>query len=243
MSNTELVYSSDSYLKELDAEIIEVTSEGVILDKTIFYPQGGGQPSDKGTISSKDGDIQIDITGMKKEAGKLIHIIAQDQDNKFKIGDKVNAKIDWDYRFKLMKHHTSLHVLSAVVYRKFNAKVTGGTIYEDKARLDFDLPELNRETAIELVQETNEELQRGHKISVEFVSREEADSRPELIRTKINLLPTSVTEIRLVKIGDIDLQADGGLHVNSTNEIGMVELKKIENKGKGRKRISIGIIQ
>lgn len=243
MSNTELVYSSDSYLKELDAEIIEVTPEGVILDKTIFYPQGGGQPSDKGTISSKDGDIQIAITGMKKEAGKLIHIIVPEQENKFTVGDKVKAKIDWDYRFKLMKHHTSLHVLSAVVYRKFNAKVTGGTIYEDKARLDFDLPELNRETALGLVQETNEELQKDHKISVEFVSREEADSRPELIRTKINLLPASVSEIRLVKIGDIDLQADGGLHVNSTNEIGILELKKIENKGKGRKRISIGIIQ
>ncbi|OLS20844.1 MAG: Alanyl-tRNA editing protein AlaX-M [Candidatus Heimdallarchaeota archaeon LC_2] len=243
MNETELVYSAESYLQELNAIIIGITSEGVILDKTIFYPQGGGQPSDRGTLIGIDNDHQIKIIGMKRDGGKLIHIIADEQENKFIVGDKVNAKIDWDYRYKLMKHHTSLHVLSAVVYRKFEAKVTGGTIYEDKARLDFDLPELNRETALELVKETNEELQKGHKISVEFVSREEADSRPELIRTKINLLPASVTEIRLVKIGDVDLQADGGLHVKSTDEIGIVELKKIENKGKGRKRISIGTVE
>ena len=243
MNETELVYSSESYLQELEAEIIEITSEGVAFNKTIFYPQGGGQPSDRGTISSIDNELQCTVMGIQKLGNKLIHTISEVQASKFAVGDKVILRIDWDYRYKLMKHHTSLHVLSAVVYRKFDAKVTGGTIYEDKARLDFDLPELNRETAIELVKETNEELQKAHKISVEFVSREEADNRPELIRTKINLLPASVTEIRLVKIGDIDLQADGGLHVKSTDEIGKVELKKIENKGKGRKRISISVVE
>ena len=243
MTKTEPVYSSDAYLKEVDAQIIELHEDGLILDKTVYYPQGGGQPNDRGIIRRKSDKKEITVLGMKRDRGKLIHTVDKNQEHDFKVGDKVSAIIDWDYRYRLMKHHTSLHVLSAVVYRKFNAKVTGGTIYEDKARLDFDLPELNRETATELVKETNEELQKGHKISVEFISREEADQRPELIRTKINLLPESVREIRLVKIGDIDLQADGGLHVHSTDEIGMLELKKIENKGKGCKRISIGVIK
>lgn len=243
MTKTELVYSSDSYLKEINAKIIELHEDGLIIDKTVFYTQGGGQPSDRGVIRKTSDGQEINIVGMKRDSGNLIHLTDKSQEHDFKVGDEVMAIIDWDYRYKLMKHHTSLHVLSAVVYRKFEAKVTGGTIYEDKARLDFDLPELNRETATELVKETNEELQKGHKISVEFVSREEADRRPELIRTKINLLPDSIREIRLVRIGDIDLQADGGLHVNSTEEIGVVELKKIENKGKGRKRISVGVIR
>ena len=141
-----------------------------------------------------------------------------------------------------MKHHTTLHVLSAVVFRNYEAKVTGGTIYEDKARLDFDLQEFNKDLAESLVQETNEELKKDHQVSVEFISREEANKRPELIRTKVNLLPDSIKTLRLVKIGDVDIQADGGLHVKSTKEIGDIQLVKVENKGKGRKRITVGVV-
>lgn len=240
---TEPLYSSNAYLKEAKATIIKITDAGIVLNKTIFYPQGGGQPSDRGLITRQSDNYEVKIDGMQREGQMLIHIVENDQLTKFTVGEEIKLTLDWDYRYKLMKHHTALHVLSAVVYRNFKAKVTGGTIYEDKARLDFDLPELNRETATELIKETNKELQKGHKISVEFISREEADQRPELIRTKINLLPESVRKIRLVKIGNIDLQADGGLHVHNTEEIGTLELKKIENKGKGRKRISIGVIQ
>ncbi|MDH5644844.1 MAG: alanyl-tRNA editing protein [Candidatus Heimdallarchaeota archaeon] len=232
MSRSDL-YLVDSYKKELATIVIEVIEGGAVLEQTIFYPQGGGQPMDKGVLIWNNEDYPV--IEIKKIDDKLIHLT----EHTFSVGDKVTVKIDWDYRYALMKHHTALHILSAVVYRKYQAKVTGGTIYEDKARLDFDLSEFGFEMANDLVEETNNEIRRDHLVEIEFLDREAADKNPELIRTKVNLLPKSINEIRTVKIGDIDLQADGGLHVLKTSEIGEVQLVKIENKGKGRKRISI----
>lgn len=237
---SEQVYSSNAYMKELETSVHSVVEGGVILESTIFYPQGGGQPSDKGKLTRLSDKKQFTVTDMKKDHGELIHLVEGEID--LHPGDKVLAEIDWDYRYKLMKHHTTLHVLSAVVFRNYEAKVTGGTIYENKARLDFDLQEFNKELAADLVQETNEELKKDHQVSVEFISREEANKRPELIRTKVNLLPDSIKTLRLVKIGDVDIQADGGLHVKSTKEIGDIQLVKVENKGKGRKRITVGVV-
>ena len=233
---TQYLYITDAYLKEINAKVLSVHEEGVILDQTIFYPQGGGQPSDRGYLE-KDGQ-RFNLTGLKKDSENLYHQIEGD----LSPGDEVKAVVDWDYRYKLMKHHTALHVLSAVVFRKYKAKVTGGTIYENKARLDFDLQEFNREIAQQVVDELNEELVKDHQIEIGFLRREEADKNPDLIRTKVNLLPKSISEIRTVKIGDVDFQADGGLHVKSTKEIGKVQLGKVENKGKGRKRITISVI-
>lgn len=233
---TEYLYITDAYLKEINAKVLSIHEEGVILDQTIFYPQGGGQPSDRGYLE-KDGQ-RFNLTGLKKDSENLYHQI----DGDLSPGDEVKAVVDWDYRYKLMKHHTALHVLSAVVFRKYKAKVTGGTIYENKARLDFDLQEFNREIAQQVVDELNEELVKDHQIEIGFLRREEADKNPDLIRTKVNLLPKSISEIRTVKIGDVDFQADGGLHVKSTKEIGRVQLGKVENKGKGRKRITISVI-
>jgi misacylated tRNA(Ala) deacylase len=168
-------------------------------------------------------------------------VVLHQIDGEIQVGDDVQCEVDWDYRYKLMKHHTALHILSAVVWDETQAKVTGGTIYENKARLDFDLIEFNKEMAAGFVEKTNQLIDEDHKVSIDFLSREEADKDPDLIRTKVNLLPKSITEIRTVKIGDVDLQADGGLHVKSTKEIGSVSLVKVENKGKGRKRISIAV--
>jgi len=233
---TEKLYEQDAYLKESGAVVVDVLDNGVILDKTIFYPRGGGQPTDRGMIVSNS--TKSEVLDLKKDGNRLIHVT----DGKFTVGDHVHLEIDWNYRYKLMKHHTTLHVLSAVVYNKYNAKVTGGSISHDKARLDFDLIDFNKEIAQELVDELNKELKKDHQVSVSFISREEVSNHPELIRTKVNLLPESIKKVRIVKIGDIDLQADGGLHVHSTKEIGDVQLLKISNKGKGRKRITVGVI-
>ncbi len=235
MVKTELIYSTDSYAKETEATVLEVTPDGIVLDKTIFYTQGGGQPSDKGKLVS--GDKEFQVVSMKKSGDQVYHKI----EGELNVGDKIKEVVDWDYRYKLMKHHTSLHILSAVVWNETQAKVTGGTIYEEKARLDFDLSEFNKEIAAKFVDKTNQIIKEDHPVSISFLSREEADKDPDLIRTKINLLPKSISEIRTVKIGTVDLQADGGLHVKSTSEIGSVSLLKVENKGKGRKRISIAV--
>lgn len=236
MSDTnQQLFLEDSYIKEHDAVVTAITDDGIQVDKVLFYPRGGGQPDDKGVVVHNDKEYEV--TGIRKEEGNLVLLV----DGDFSVGDKVVQKIDWDYRYRLMKHHTSLHVLSAVVWDKFEAKVTGGTIYENKARLDFDLAEFNKDMAQDLVAETNKLLQQGLEVDVKFVPRDEAEKDPNLIRTKINLLPKNITELRLVKIGDVDIQADGGLHVKNTDEIGEIELLKTENKGKGRKRISIGV--
>ncbi|MHA2402783.1 MAG: alanyl-tRNA editing protein [Candidatus Kariarchaeaceae archaeon] len=235
MEKTEHVYARDAYTTQLDATVVDVKPEGIILDRTIFYPQGGGQPSDQGKLIS--GGTEIPVVALKKQGNVVLHQI----DGEVQVGDDVQCEVDWDYRYKLMKHHTALHILSAVVWDETQAKVTGGTIYENKARLDFDLIEFNKEMAAGFVEKTNQLIDEDHKVSIDFLSREEADKDPDLIRTKVNLLPKSITEIRTVKIGDVDLQADGGLHVKSTKEIGSVSLVKVENKGKGRKRISIAV--
>ena len=230
---TELIYTTDSYLTEIEATVVEIRDDGIILDKTIAYPQGGGQPSDKAKFIL-DGE-EIIITKIRKIGAEVLHTI----DGTVNVGDTLTVKIDWEYRFKLIRHHTALHVLSAIVWDKYKAKVTGGTIYHNKARLDFDMIEFNKDIAQKIIDDVNEILKTDHMVEVSFITREELKNNPELIRTKVSLIPESVKMIRLVKIGDIDLQADGGLHVRSTKEIGTMGLQSISNKGKGRKRINI----
>lgn len=231
---TETLYTKQAYLKEIEATVIHIVENGVILDKTIFYPRGGGQPEDKGLIIA---GREYEVTGFERNEEGIIHKVEPG----LAVGDIVKLKIDWEYRYQLMRHHTALHILSAVVNRKFeNTKVTGGNISFDKARLDFDLSEFKKDMAQGVVDEVNTEIERDHKVSVSFMAREEVEKVPELQRTNI-VLPESITTFRIVKIGDIDMQADGGLHVNSTNEIGRVKLVKTDNKGKGRKRVTIAV--
>ena len=230
-----LLYYEDPYLKEAEAVIRKIVNEGIYLDQTIFYPRGGGQPSDKGVIIVNDKEIPI--KNVRKTEQGILHEI--DETQYLEEGQKIKLKINWEHRYALMKLHTSLHVLSAIVYNKFGKLVTGGDIAPKKARLDFDLEKITPEIKQELEEKLNKELQKGHEVSWEFISRKEAEKIPALIRTKINLLPKEIDPIRIVKIGDIDLQADGGLHVKNTKEIGKIIIKKIENKGKGRKRVVI----
>jgi len=228
-------FLEDAYCKELTSTVVEVGESGVKLEKTIFYPRGGGQPADRG---------QLIVNGTAYPVKKIHSThdgVFLEIDGTLAVGDEVIQQIDWDYRYQLMQHHTVLHLLSAVVWDRFEAKVTGGTIYPNRARLDFDLDEFSTDLAEELVATVNQLLGEDHQVSISFVDRKVAEEDPELIRTKVNLLPDFITEIRLVRIGDVDLQADGGLHVHSTREIPGVKLLDTENKGKGRKRISVAV--
>ena len=234
-----LLYYDDPYLTEITTKIRKVTNDGLYFEETIFYPRGGGQPSDKGIIQLNNEEIPVE--GVKKTPEGILHIVKNPE--MLKEGQEVKLKIDWEHRYSLMKLHTSLHVLSAIVYKRFQKLVTGGDISPNKARLDFDLEKLTPEIKEELEKELNQELDKGHEVTWKFIPRDEAEKIPALIRTKINLLPKEIDPIRVVQIGDIDLQADGGLHVKNTKEIGKIIIKKIENKGKGRKRIVISFAE
>ncbi len=228
-------YYRDPYLRELETEILTATEKGLILKDTIFYPRGGGQPDDEGTITYNNQEVRV--VGLKKTQSGIEHIL--DPMIQARPGDSVLLRINWERRYNLMKLHTALHVLSALVYKKYGKLVTGGNISPDKARLDFDLEKLTSEIKQDLEDELNAELEKGHEVETKFLPRKEAEKIPALIRTKINLLPEEIDPIRVVRIGDIDYQADGGLHVANTREIGRIRIVKIENKGKGRKRITI----
>lgn len=233
---TDIICTTDAYLREMKAKVICLKKDGVVLDRTIFYPRGGGQPEDRGIIISSEGK-EFELSGLERREGELIHKV----DTGLLEGELVELRIDWEYRYQLMRHHTALHILSAVVNKRFDeTKVTGGNIYQDRARLDFDLPQFNKVVALEVVDELNKIIAEDHDVSISFMPREEAEKVPELFRTTV-ILPKSIKEFRIVKIGNVDLQADGGLHVKSSAEIGRVKLVKTDNKGKGRKRVTIAI--
>ena len=232
------LYLENSYVSELETVIENINEFGVKLKNTIFYPRGGGQPEDKGVLIIQDETYEV-LEIKKFSDGVYLKI---NEFESLSVRDTCVQKIDWVYRYKLMKHHTVLHILSAVVWDEFKAKVTGGNIYEDKARLDFDMEMLDNEIAEEMVRRVNTIISQNHRVDVTFENRDKLKEDSDLIRTVVNLIPESVEIIRIVKIGDVDIQADGGLHVKNTSEIGKVKLIKKENKGKGRKRISVGII-
>lgn len=234
---TKPLYSTNSYLKELATKIIGKTKKGVIPDTSIFYPRGGGQPEDKGVLIDALGG-EFPVLGLYRVGNALEHHTS----NNFEIGDQIKMKIDWEYRYKLMKHHTSLHLLSAAVNNMFDeTTVTGGNIYPDRARLDFDLKDFDKSRVPQLIEKLNEMIRQEHEVSIAFMNRDEAESHPQLFRTT-KVLPKTIQKIRVIKIGDVDIQADGGLHVNNTREIGKVVLVSTDNKGKGRKRITIKVV-
>jgi misacylated tRNA(Ala) deacylase len=235
VSDTELLYSTDAYLRSFGALVREVTPEGgIILDRTVFYPTGGGQPHDLGTLTWDGGAAQV--VDVRKSGPQVIHAL---EGSPPLVGAQVQGNIDWERRYALMRHHTALHSMSGVIYQLYGATVTGGQMYPDRARMDFLLPDLSQDRLQRIEARTNELLEEGHAVSVRFVSREEAFAIPDLIRTKINLLPDDIQEIRVVNIEGIDQQADGGTHVANTREVGRVRIARSENKGKGNKRLEI----
>jgi len=235
VSETELLYASDAYVRSFDATVMEVTPEGaVILDRTAFYPTGGGQPHDTGALNWENGSCGV--VEVRKSGDQVVHRVEGTAPT---TGTSVKGAIDWDRRYALMRHHTALHSMSGVIYQLFGSTVTGGQMYPDRARMDFQLPDLSQERLQQIEARTNELLVEGHSVSIRFLPRAEAFEIPDLIRTKVNLLPQGIEVIRVVNIEGIDQQADGGTHVANTSEVGRVRIAGSENKGKGNKRIEI----
>jgi len=234
---TEQIYNSDAYIKELDSKIIEVNEDHIVLDKTIFFPGGGGQPNDLGSIFVDKQELKVEKVSWKD--GKIAHFINV---NDLKVGDLIKSKIDWERRFKLMRTHTALHILCGVIWRDYQAAVTGGNMEPLKGRMDFEFPSLSAELTEEIEKKVNVEVQEDRKITVDFLPREEAFQIPDLIRTKVNLLPESLKIIRTINIHGLDLQADGGTHVSSTLKVGKIKITGHESKGKINKRIRIAIL-
>ena len=180
---TEQIYNSDAYIKELESKIIEVNMDHIVLDKTIFFPGGGGQPNDLGSIYLKDKEFKLEKISWKD--GKIAHFL---NDNNLNVGDLIVCKLDWSRRFKLMRTHTAMHILCGVIWRDYQAAVTGGNMEPLKGRMDFEFPSLSAELTEEIEQKLNIEVQKNRKITVDFLPREEAFKIPDLIRTKVNLL-------------------------------------------------------
>ena len=233
---TEELAARDAYLRETMATVVAVIPEGVVLDRTVFYARGGGQPGDTGVLVWDGGEGRV--TDTFKRDGVVVHQMTGEVPL---IGAAVTARIDWERRHRLMRTHTALHVLSAVVWGDFGAKVTGGNMEPGEARMDFELEGITVEFGREVEGRLNTALAAGHTVTVHFVPRVIALADPDLIRTKVNLIPETVDPIRVVEIGSIDRQADGGTHVANTLEVGPVRVVGTESKGKANKRMRIAV--
>jgi misacylated tRNA(Ala) deacylase len=234
---TEELFLEDSYLREFEARVMRLAGREVILDRTAFYPGGGGQPPDKGTL--RIGPVHANVVDARREKGEASGGIVHVLDNP--IPDSVRelrGNLDWERRFAHMRHHTALHVLSGVIWENFGAKVTGGQMRADRARMDFFFPgEWTVDVVGEIERLTNEALASARPVKVYELPREEALENPDLIRTQVNLVPERVRTIRIVEIEGIDTQADGGTHVANTSEVGQMEVTGHKSKGRQNKRI------
>jgi Ser-tRNA(Ala) deacylase AlaX len=226
------LYLQDSYLKECEAIVQSVSGKEVVLEQTIFYPRGGGQPTDTGKII--DGANEFRVVNVMKKEGKTIHEL--DRDANFTIGTKVKCVLDWERRYKLMRMHTAAHVLSAVMHRELNILITGNQLEEEKTRFDFAMENFDRAMFDAMVNKANEALASGVELKTYDLPREEAMKIPGVVKLA-GALPPSITILRMVEIPGIDLQADGGTHVKNLKEVGKIEIMKLENKGKENRRI------
>jgi len=233
---TELLYMDDSYLKEFEATVTAVQDGAVALDRTAFYPGGGGQPYDTGVLMW-DG-IERAVTKVKKTGSEVWHWLAGEPPG---VGTVVAGRLDWERRYKLMRTHTALHILCGVIWRDYGASVTGGNMEPGKARMDFELESMSVDFAEAVDLKINEEVAAARPVAWRELPREEAFRIPDLIRTKINLLPPHITQVRVVEIEGLDLQADGGTHVRNTREVGQIRVVGHTSKGRINKRLRIAL--
>lgn len=239
---TEELYATDAYRREFEADVVAVDPESgrVALSRTAFYPGGGGQPYDVGTLAWDGGRAAVAKT--KRDGGVVWHWLDDvDTVGLPDPGADVAGHIDWDRRYALMRTHTALHVLCGVIWADFGVAVTGGNMEPGSGRLDFELDAMSAELGQRVERRINEEIARAREVLVDFVDRAEADRDPALIRTKANLIPAAIDPLRVIDIVGLDKQADGGTHVASTAEVGRVEVTKTESKGKANKRIRIAV--
>jgi len=235
---TQLLYQTDSYLREFDATVaaVDVAANRVALDRSAFYPGGGGQPNDLGTMAF--GGVTVPMTQVKKEGDLVWHWLNGGLPAE---GQSVTGTIAWDRRYALMRTHTALHILCGVVWRDYGAQVTGGNMDPLQGRMDFEFATLRGELVGEIEAKCNAEIAAARDIRVKILPREEAFQIPDLIRTKINLLPPGILEVRTVEIVGLDLQADGGTHVANTREVGRIKVTDYKSKGAINKRIYIEV--
>ncbi len=236
---TTLLYQTDSYLQEFDAQVTAVIAEenAIVLDRSAFYPGGGGQPNDVGVLTSAARTWTV--TKVRKAGDQLLHIVEGELPA---IGETLHGQIDWQRRYQLMRTHTALHILCGVVFRDYGALVTGGNMEPLQGRMDFEFERLQGELVGEIEAAVNKEVEARREVRVNILPREEAFQIPDLIRTKINLLPEGIREVRTVEIVGLDLQADGGTHVRNTSEVGKVKVVDYKSKGAINKRIYIEVI-
>jgi misacylated tRNA(Ala) deacylase len=237
---TEELYATDAYRRTFEARVVDVDREAgrVALDRTTFYPGGGGQPHDVGALDWHGGTGAV--VAVQRDGGVVWHRVEGEVDLP-DVGAEVHGQLDWDRRHALMRTHTALHVLCGVIWADFGVAVTGGNMEPGTGRLDFELDAMSAELGAQVERRINEEIARAREIVVDFVDRSEADRDPALIRTKANLIPASITTLRVIDIVGLDKQADGGTHVASTAEVGRVEVTKTESKGRANKRIRIAV--
>ncbi|MGI9018724.1 MAG: alanyl-tRNA editing protein [Euzebya sp.] len=237
---TQDLYSTDAYLRTFEASVVEVDAEArrVALDRTAFYPGGGGQPADRGELRWGDGAAHVAKVG--KDGAVIWHQLG-DEDPVPDPGTALEGTLDWQRRHQLMRTHTALHILCGVIWADFGVAVTGGNMEPLSGRLDFELDAMSAELGQRAEQRINDEIAKARQILVQFVDREEADLDPALIRTKANLIPSFINPLRVIDITGLDRQADGGTHVATTAEVGRVEVTKTESKGKANKRIRLAL--
>ena len=231
---TEMLYLTDAYVQNFAATVVAQIEGGVVLDRTAFYPGGGGQPCDFGSLSA-DGQIW-NVSKVKKVSGKVVHFIEGELPA---VNTAVTGQLDWERRYQLMRTHTAMHILCGVVWRDYEAQVTGGNMDPLKGRMDFEFETMRQELVAEIETAVNKEVVAARDTQVKILPREEAFQIPDLIRTKINLLPEGIKEVRTVELVGLDLQADGGTHVKNTSEVGTMRIVNYKSKGKINKRIYV----
>ena len=235
--DTDLLYLRDAYLQSFDGTVLTDGDDGVVLDRTALYVTGGGQPHDTGTLTWDGGAASV--VGVRKAEGVVRHLLEGDIPP---VGATVTGTVDWERRHQLMRTHTALHVLCGVIWNEWGTAVTGGNMEPLAARMDFEFDPLPDGFGATVEALVNVELAADRPIEVSFLDRSVAVEDEDLIRTKVNMIPESVPEIRVVDIVGLDKQADGGTHVRSTAEVGRIRVVKTESKGKGNKRIRIEVL-
>lgn len=231
---TELLFQTDAYMQNFTAVVTAQVDGGVLLDRTAFYPGGGGQPCDVGSLSV--GDQVWAVSKVGKVGGEVVHFILGELPA---VGSTVAGQLDWTRRYQLMRTHTAMHILCGVIFRDYGAQVTGGNMDPLQGRMDFEFETMRQELVAEIEAAINREVAAAHPVLVKILPRAEAFQIPDLIRTKINLLPEGINEIRTVEIEGLDLQADGGTHVANTREVGHIRVADYKSKGKINKRIYV----
>lgn len=235
------IFHDDSYQKTFTARVTghDGPNHGVILDQTAFFPGGGGQPPDCGWLII--GGNEIHLSGIKNISGKIVHIFP-DGVSLPDLDSPLDGKLDWDHRYKLMRTHTAMHILCGTIFRDYGASVTGGNMEPLKGRMDFEFSSLKKDLVQIIEDAVNLEIKNALPVSWRVIPRDEAFQIPDLIRTKINLLPPRIREVRVVEIAGLDLQADGGTHVKNTLEVGGVKITDYKSKGRENKRIYLEVI-